>query len=115
MSLELLGQARPADTNNAVLIAGELNWENVIYELVICNTTGADELARVFHSKGGATYSQATALLYDKLVPRNDLLQIRFRALGVIDKDNFAIRTSTASALTFTAYGIRQKRTEKHP
>lgn len=115
MSQELLGQARPADTNNAVLIAGELNWENIVQELLICNTTGSDELARVFHSKAGTTYTQATALLYDKLVPRNDFVQVRFRALGVIDKDNLAIRTSTASALTFTAYGIRQKRTEKHP
>lgn len=101
-----LGQLRPADTNNAVLVASALSTTTRVDLVVICNTSGAEAKYRVFHDDDGTTYDQSTALFYDVALAADethelpDTFWMHARTAG-----NFAVRSDTNSAITFTAYG----------
>ena len=100
-----LGQAAPADTNNAVLYSPAAGIVAEVTSIIVANVTTSAAKYRIFHDDDGTTYNAGTSLFYDVTLPGNttDVLET---AIFMADSDgNLAVRSDTASALTFTAYG----------
>ena len=107
---QLLGQLAPADTTAAALVTAAVRTE--ITTLIIANVTGTAATCRVFHDEAGTTYALGNALLYDVSVPANTTLFVEagsaFAGLTLQATDTLGVRTGTANALTFSAYGTRE-------
>lgn len=108
----LLGQVRPADTNNATLFAADQVGVEVT-RIVVCNVSGGAATCRVFHDVGGAAFDQSNALRYDVNVPGGSFIEIIGESMGaglqLEAGDAIGVRSSVADALTFTAYGVTEK------
>jgi hypothetical protein len=103
--VQQLGQARPANTTAVSIYSPASGINAVLKTIVIANTTGSSASYRIFHDDDGTTYDQSTALFYDVTIPANtsDVIEL---SGGMNDSDgNFAVRTDTNNALTFTLYG----------
>ena len=103
-----LEQLRPANTTAATLISTrELYVE--ITRLVISNTTGSVAAYRIHHDNNGTTYDQTTSLAYDVSIAANTTEIWEASAVGtgiqIAPDGTLGVRTDTANALTFTAYG----------
>ena len=101
-----LGQLRPADTNAASLYSPPASTAARLTQLFVCNQTAGPESFRVFCDDDGTTYSEATALYYDVAIAANITTVIDLALYMNDASGNLAIRSSTASALTFTLFGI---------
>ena len=110
---KMLGQARPANTTAVSIYSPTEGVTANVFHIVICNTTGTAATFRIFHDDAGTTYDQTTALYYDKNV--NGAETLRIYPLGETGfamnnpDGNLAVRTGTASALTFTVYGTEKQ------
>ena len=100
-----LGQARPGDTNAVSLYSPAASTTAIIKTVIVCNTTGTTAAYRIFLDDDGTTYDQSTALFYDISLGGNatDIIDV-FLAMDN-SSGNLAIRTDTASALTFSCFG----------
>jgi|TARA_Y100000296_G_C5174000_1_gene258951 hypothetical protein len=104
-SVKQLGQLRPANTTAASLYSPAANTNAILKTLVVCNQTAAPADYRVFHDDNGTTYDETTALFFDVTLAANVTDVIPLNA-GMNDSTgNFAVRTDTNNALTFTLYG----------
>jgi len=101
-----LGQLRPADTNAASLYSPPASTAARLTQLFVCNQTAGGETFRVFCDDDGTTYDQTTALYYDVAIAANVTSKIDLALYMNDASGNLAIRSSTASALTFTMFGI---------
>lgn len=104
VAYKILGQSAPANTSNADLYTCPASTQTVISSIVICNTTGLDATARVFIRNNAAAAATSNAIIYDVTIPANGTASY---SLGItIDaSDVITIRSGTASALTFSAFG----------
>jgi len=103
-----LGQLRPANTTAASIYQTPASTTTIITNLTVTNTTAATAKFRVFHDDNGSTYDETTALAWDVQVAPGEAYIIS--KVGWLMNDasgNLAVRTDTASALTFTAYGVQ--------
>lgn len=107
-TLKQLGQLRPANTTAASLYSPGASTDAVVKAIVICNTSGADATARVFHDDDGTTYNETTALAWDLVIPADSIVVLELFVAMSDDTGNVAVRTDTGNALTFTAYGSEQ-------
>ena len=101
---EILGQSAPADTNNADMFTVPSARSYVVSSLVVANTTATAATARVFARIAGATAATSNAILYDVSVPANSTATFSL-GMTFATTDVLTIRTGTANALTFTAFG----------
>jgi len=105
-----LGQTRPADTNNTVLLT-PIRGFHYRFKIIVANNTAGAIAYRIFHDDDGTTYDQSTALAYDVSLAANTSTEVP--SDGWIAADNpsgrIAVRSATGDALTFTAYGISEK------
>lgn len=101
---KILGQAAPANTSNADLITVGTGKSQIISTLVIANTTATDATCRVFARIGGAAAAASNAIIYDLTIAGNGL-QAFTLGISITATDVLTIRTGTANALTFTAFG----------
>jgi hypothetical protein len=101
---KILGQAAPADTNNATLYTVPSSTSAVVSTIAIANVTASAATCRIFVRISGAAAAVGNALLYDASVPANSTTSL---TLGVTlaTTDVISVRTGTTSALTFTAFG----------
>ena len=106
--LKQLGQARPADTNTATLYNPGASIDAVAHRVVICNTGTTAASARVFHDDNGSTFDETTALAWDILVGTASVATLDLSVALSDDTGKLGIRSSVASALTFTAYGSEE-------
>lgn len=102
----ILGQSAPADTNNADLFSVTTAHNYVVSTIAVCNTTSSAATCRVFARKAGASAAASNALVYDAPIPANTTVSF---TLGVTLNgtvgDILTVRSGTANALTFTAFG----------
>ena len=101
-----LSQARENSTNAVsvyVVPTGSIYTE--IDTILICNTSGAEALVRVFLDDDGTTYSEATALLWDVPIPGGDTLELGYLIYMANLSGHLAYRSSVANALTITVFG----------
>lgn len=101
---KILGQSAPTNTSNADLITVGASKSQIVSTLVISNTTTSAATARVFARIAGAAAGTSNALIYDVSIAGNATVAF---TLGVTlaATDVLTIRTGTANALTFTAFG----------
>lgn len=101
---KILGQSAPTDTNNADILTVATSHSAAISSLVICNVTATAATARVFARIGGATAAVGNAIIYDSSIPANSTATFTL-GITLAASDVLTVRSGTASALTFTAFG----------
>lgn len=103
---EILGQVAPTNTTEANLFTSVTGHMYVVSTIVVCNTTTSAATCRIFARMAGATVGVSNAIVYDQSVPANSTVAF---TLGVTlngsNGDVLMVRTGTANALTFTAFG----------
>jgi hypothetical protein len=100
-----LGQLRPVNTTAASLYSPAANLTGIAKNLVVSNTTAILATFRVFVDDDGTTFDETTALFFDTPLKGNTTVLIDMYAAMNDPAGNFAVRTDTASALTFTLFG----------
>jgi hypothetical protein len=105
-----LGQFRPANTTAAALYSNTDGKPFNIDCVAIVNTTDVAALASVFHDFDGTTYSEATTIAWELIIPGNTVVHYEphHGISGYSNLENVAVKTSIANALTFTAYGVKE-------
>jgi hypothetical protein len=101
---KILGQSAPTDTNNANLITVASAKSQIISTLHIANSTTSDATCRVFARIGAATAAASNALIYDVTVPGSGFIALT-EGITLAATDVLTVRSGTANALTFTAFG----------
>jgi hypothetical protein len=104
-TIKQLGQLQPANTTAASIYSPASGINSDVKTLVVTNTTAGAVAYRVFHDDDGATYDTSTALFYDVSLSANATDVIPINAAMSDSTGNFAVRTDTNNALTFTLYG----------
>lgn len=106
---KVLAQLRPADTNAASLYSPPENTAVQFTRLVISNVQPVPNSAtlRVFLDDDGTTYDQSTSLYFDQEISASFTWEIDLTGWGMANSaGNLAVRTNTASAITFTLFGM---------
>lgn len=101
---KILGQSAPANTSNADLITVGAGKSQIISTLHIANATTSDATCRVFARIAGAAAAASNSILYDVTVPASGFIALT-EGISLAATDVLTIRTGTANALTFTAFG----------
>ena len=101
---KILGQAAPTTTSNADLITVSAAQSEIVSTLVIANTTATDATCRVFARIAGAAAATTNAILYDVTIAGNGV-QAFTLGITLAATDVLTVRSGTANALTFTAFG----------
>jgi hypothetical protein len=101
---KVLGQSAPANTNNADLYTVGSGKSAVISTLSITNDTATAATARIFIRVAGATAGLTNALVYDTSFAPNSTTALTF-GITLAATDVISVRTGTADALTFMAFG----------
>ena len=101
---KILGQASPANTSNANLYTVPTLTQSVTSTIAIANTTASSATARIFVRINGAAAAASNAILFDSSVPGNSTITM---TLGITLNagDIITVRSGTANALTFHAFG----------
>ena len=100
-----LEQLRPGSTSNTSLYLGSSANITALSMLKICNQSGSDALARVFHDQDGPVYSKNNAIYWDLPVAADETVEVAVGTITMNGAGGIGVRTSVASALTFTIYG----------
>ncbi len=101
---KILGQSAPADTNNANMITVGAGKSQVISTINIANTTATAATARIFARIAGAAAAASNAIIYDTSISGNTTVSLTI-GVTLAATDIITVRTGTANALTFTAFG----------
>jgi hypothetical protein len=99
-----LGQAAPADTNNADAYTVPTSTEAIVSSIVICNVTSSASSFRIFQRIDGATAGVGNAIAYDVPISANSLVSLELK-LTINAGDVITVRSGNANALTFTLNG----------
>lgn len=107
-----LGQSRPANTTAAALTQNADNRVEIT-RLHIANVTASAATFRLFVDQtGGGTFDATTALYWDVSIAAGNAFEWEAPApgCGVVLNTNaqLGIRSSVASALNFTVWGVAQ-------
>ena len=100
-----LGQLRPANTTAASLYSPPASTTALLTVLSIANTTADEAKFRLFIDDDGTTYDETTAIAWDVRILAETFRHIKLGHSMNDSSGNFAVRTDTNSALTFTLSG----------
>lgn len=99
-----LGQRRDNDTSTHTVYTVPTGKSVRITQITLCNTSGSAAYLRVFKSTG-TTYNRNTAIIYSKLIPANDTLELSgnryLEAAGTV-----GCQQGTANAISITVEGL---------
>lgn len=102
----ILGQSAPTGVSNADLFSVTTAHSYVVSTIVVANTTTSAATYRVFARKAGAAAGASNAIVYDSTVPGNSTVTLTLGVtLNGTAGDLLTVRSGTANALTFTAFG----------
>lgn len=104
-SYKILGQSRPADTNVAVLYTVPAGGQAVVSNIAIANVTTSNKTFDVYVLKSSGTASEDTAIAFGTTVLANSTTMLTV-GLTLGPGEKIAIKSGTASAVTFTASGL---------
>ncbi len=102
---KILGQAAPTGTADVDLIDVASGKHEIVSTLVIANVTGTAATARVFTRPGGVAAATTNAIMYDVPIAANSSNAFTL-GIALEHTDIVTVRSSTANALTFTAFGV---------
>lgn len=101
-----LGQTlRPDDTNPTAIVT-VTNRRITVRNITVANVTGNAVTYRIFRARSGESYDQDTAMFYDIPLDGNQTEIIELTWYLLRTGDNVAVRSSTASAITFCVDGF---------
>lgn len=101
---KILGQAAPANTSVASLYTVPASTEAIASTITVTNVSATDTTFRLFVVPSGGTADATNALAYDAPIEANTFVAFTLGlTLGAADK--IQVRTSTADAVTFQAFG----------
>lgn len=101
---KVLGQSAPSTTSNADLITVGASKSQVVSTLIVANTTTSSATFRVFARIAGAAAATSNAIFYDLTLNANSTTTLTL-GLTLAATDVLTVRSGTANALTFTAFG----------
>ena len=101
---KILGQAAPANTDDADLYTVPALTQAVISSLSVTNDTGTSATFRINLRVNGAAVSAANALYFDAPLAANSTILIT-AGLTLGAGDVVTVRSGTSNALTFQAFG----------
>lgn len=101
---KVLGQSAPADTNNADLYTVPSSTQAVISTISVTNDTSSSATFRIYIRKDGASAAAVNTLYYDTPLAGNSTLMIT-AGLTLDAADVVTVRSGTANAITFQAFG----------
>lgn len=104
IAYKILGQSAPANTSNADIITVGAGKSQIVSTLVVNNTTASNATCRVFARIGGAAAAASNSLIYDATINANSVATFTL-GITLAATDVLTVRTGTANALTFTAFG----------
>jgi hypothetical protein len=104
-AFEQIGQSRPGSTAFATLATLASGGEWVNARVVIANTTAGALTYRVCHDDNGTTHDETTALAWDVSIAANSVAVVE-GICGSTATGTVGVRSSSASGLTFTMYGM---------
>ena len=105
--VKMLGQLRPLDTNPASIYSPSTGRIGIIRHIVVCNTSGVAATYRVFLDDDGTTYDESTAIYWDNAIGANATILTLAQGWAMRNSGgNLAVRSSAASALTFSIFGV---------
>ncbi len=103
---DTLGQLRPADTTAVTIYSPVSGVHTKITRVVVCNTASTTQKFRIFLDNDGTTYDETTALFWDIPTPTDTTVEIEGGWWMNNSSGNLAVRTDSASAFTFTVFGV---------
>ena len=101
---KILGQSAPTTTSNADMITVGAGKSQIVSTIVIANTTTSAATARVFARIAGAAAATTNAIAYDINIGASSTTALTL-GITLAATDVLTVRTGTANALTFTAFG----------
>lgn len=101
-----LGQLRPANTTAASLYSPGADTTAIGRTLTVANVSSALATYQIFVDDDGTTYDETTATHWNIELLAGEMHQIdAFLAMNN-SAGNIAVRTSVASAINFTLFGV---------
>lgn len=101
---KVLGQSAPTDTNNADLYTVPASTQTVVSTISVANDTTSSATFRIYIRVAGAAAAAVNTLYYDTVLAANSTLMIT-TGLTLNAGDIITVRTGTANAITFQAFG----------
>ena len=102
---KVLGQASPADTNNANLYTVGSGTQAIVSTICVANITSTAATFRIACRPAGATVANQHWIAYDAAIPANDSLTLTL-GISLAATDVLTVRSGTANALAFSAFGV---------
>ena len=103
-TLKVLGQAAPADTNNADLYTVPDATVTTVSSIVACNITGNTPNFRIAVRPSGATVANEHYIYYGKSVAANDTT---FIIVGITLSENDVVTIYASSGdMSFSIFGV---------
>lgn len=103
---QLLGQSRPGNTTAVTIYSPDSGVHTRITRVIVCNTASTSQKFRIFLHNTGTTYDETTALFWDIVTPTDTTVEIEGDWWMTNSSGNLAVRTDSASAFTFSIFGI---------
>ena len=101
---KVLGQSAPADTNNADLYTVPSGTATVVSTIHVANVSGSAATCRIYIRINGAAAADGNALAKDVELAANSLMALT-EGISLSAGDIITVRSSSANALTFHAFG----------
>ena len=101
---KILGQAAPADTNNADLYTVPAATEAIVSSIAIANVTATAATYRIYIRDGGAAAADSNALVKDASAAANSTTTIGI-GITLSATDVITVQSGTADAITVHAFG----------
>ena len=101
---KILGQAAPADTNNADLYTVPASTEAIISTIAVANVSAADATYNIYVRAAGALAGDDNALVKDATASANTTTAIGI-GITLSASDVVTVASGTGSALAFHAFG----------
>jgi 2-keto-4-pentenoate hydratase/2-oxohepta-3-ene-1,7-dioic acid hydratase in catechol pathway len=101
---KVLGQAAPADTNNANLYVVPAGAQAVASTFRVANVTATAATFRVWVRINGAAVANSNAIAMDVPLAGNSIFSAT-EGMTLNAGDIITVRSGTANALTFTLFG----------
>lgn len=101
---KILGQSAPADTNNANLYTVPSSTSTVVSTIHVANVSGSSATCRIYVRLNGAAAADSNAIAKDVSLSANSIMALT-EGITLAAGDIITVRSSSANALTFHAFG----------
>jgi hypothetical protein len=104
INYKILGQVAPANTSDANLYTVPSSTQTIISTISVTNDTATSTTFRIYTRLNGAAAAAVNALYFDTPLAGNSTVLIT-AGLSFNAGDIITVRTATADALSFQAFG----------